>query len=190
MQRTVVAPLLMFLASSSMADTIGMKPGLWETKILNNVVDGRDMSAVAAGTSTKMQQMMANMPAEQRAKFEAMMKQSGAPSLGANGAVRMCISPEMASRNQIFVDHEGHCQPAQVATSGSHATFEINCASNGTVTTGHGEATRTNDRVLSKVDMTTKNSAGASHVMHVESEMTFLGSDCGDIKPPSVPAKP
>ena len=190
MHRIALGTLLAVLAVPSSADTIGLKPGLWESKVLNSVVDGHDTSAVTAGAPAQMQQMMANLPPEQRAKIEAMMKQRGAPAVSANGAIQMCISPEMASRDSMFVDREGRCQPTKVTTSGNHSTFDINCASNGTTTTGHGEATRSNDRVQSKVDMTTKDKTGATHVMHVESEMTFVSPDCGDVKPPPLPKKP
>jgi hypothetical protein len=167
----------------------GLKPGLWESKVVKQVVDGRDTSAQMADAGSKMQQAMANMPAEQRARMEAMMKQHGGPTMGSDGSVKMCISPEEASQDRPVVDRERRCQPATITRAGNRTTFTINCSSNGTVTTGKGESTATGDTISSEVDMTTKKANGETHVLHTETAMRFLGSDCGDVKP-MAPAAP
>ena len=33
------------------------------------------------------------------------------------------------------------------------------------------------------MDMTTKKASGETHQRHIETEMKFLGADCGDVKP-------
>jgi len=37
------------------------------------------------------------------------------------------------------------------------------------------------------MDMTTRMSNGQSRTTHTESEMKFIGPDCGDVKPMAVP---
>jgi hypothetical protein len=95
----------------------------------------------------------------------------------------MCISPEEASRDKPVLDREGRCQPAIVTHSGNHTTFTINCSSNGNTTTGKGESTAVGDVITSQIDMTVRKANGETHTMHNESEMKFLGPDCGDVKP-------
>jgi hypothetical protein len=53
--------------------------------------------------------------------------------------------------------------------------------------TGKGESTATGDVITSRVDMSTRRGKGETHVMHSESEMKFLGPDCGDVKPIPLP---
>jgi hypothetical protein len=57
--------------------------------------------------------------------------------------------------------------------------------------TGKGESTATGDVISSRVDVSTRKGKGETHTMHSETEMKFLGSDCGDVKPIPLPkAKP
>jgi hypothetical protein len=141
----------------------GLKPGLWETQITKQVIDGKG------------------------AKMEAVFKSNGA-SLGAGGSVRPCISPEMANRDTSWVDPKGRCQPAKVSRSGSQATFEVSCASDGTTTTGKGVSTISGDSVSSVMDMTIAKAGGETRVIHTETEMKFLGAGCGDVKPLAMPS--
>jgi hypothetical protein len=179
----LAAPLL----TAEAADMI--KPGLWENKVLKMVVDGKDMAAQMADMMAKRDQMMASLPPDQRAKVEAMIKSNGL-ALGNDGGFRICISPEMAKRNTPVIDKEGRCQPAKVARSGNRTSFEVNCASNGVTTVGKGTATTSGDVITMEEDVTTTstNANGTTRVMHMETEMHYLGSDCGDVKPPDAPA--
>jgi hypothetical protein len=182
MRKSMLAWLFALAAIQVFADGIGLKPGLWETRVVKQLMDGRDMSAQIAGASAQMQQAMANMTPEQRARMDAMMKDRGGPTVGSNGTIRMCISPEMASRDKPRIDREG-CEPATVSRSGNHATFEFSCTRNGNVTSGKGEATTRGDSISTVVDTTVRRASGETHVMHSETEMKFLGADCGDVKP-------
>ena len=186
MRKSMLACLTALAALQVFAGGIGLKPGLWETRVVKQVMDGRDMSAQIAGAATQMQQAMANMTPEQRARVEAMMKEHGGPTVGGNGTIRMCITPEMANRDKPLIDREG-CEPATVNRSGNHATFEFSCTRNGNTTSGKGEATTSGDTISTVVDATIHKASGETHVMHNESEMKFLGADCGDVKPITPP---
>ena len=179
------AALVALVALTAEADGIGLKPGLWEVRVVKQVMDGRDMSAQMAGLNDKMQQAMASMPPEQRAQMEAMMKQRGA-SMGHDGSTRICVSPEMARRDRPLVDREGRCQPATVTRSGNRATFEFSCTNGGDTTTGKGSSTVGADLISTHVDMTTRKSNGETHATESETEMRFLGPDCGNVKPPDL----
>jgi len=183
----MLTTLIVLTSATTFAAGFGLKPGLWEMHIVKQVTDGRDMSAQVAAAGTQMQQMLANMPADQRARVEAMMKQNGAPSFASNGAIRMCISPEMATRDTPIVDREGHCQPSVVNRSGNRTTFEINCKTQNGDMTGKGESVSSGDLITTKMDATTHDAGGATHTMHTESELKYLGTDCGDVKPITPP---
>ena len=190
MRTTTLACLMVLATGPACAAGIGLKPGLWETRLTSQVVDGKDTTAAVSGAAAQMQKMMANMPPEQRERMEAMMKQHGGPRIANDGSVKMCISPEMANRDRPIIDREGRCQPATVTRSGNVSKFEFQCATNGITTSGKGEATSDGDTIRTTVDMTTTKAGGETHVMHNESEMKFLGADCGDVQPVAPPKSP
>jgi hypothetical protein len=192
MRKPLVAALVALAAFGvvdGFAAGFGLKPGLWESRIVKHVMDGRDMTAQMAGAMSQMQTNLSRLPPEKRAQMEAMMKEHGALTAGTEGTTKMCISPEMAARDKPMVDPEGRCQPAKISQSGNHTTFEFNCNNNGTVMTGKGESTAAGDVITGRVDISTKKANGETHVMHNETEMKFLGADCGDVKPMSLPKK-
>jgi Tfp pilus assembly protein PilV len=183
MKQTLLASVALLVVFAANAEDSGLKPGLWEIHVIKQVVDGHDQSAQMAGMAEKMQQAMANMPPEQRARLEATMKDRFA----ANGAVRVCISPEMAKHNAPVIDKDGHCRPASQQRSGNHMSYEFSCETNGTLSTGKGESTVTGELVTSQMDLTMRGKDGKSHVTHSESEMRFVAADCGDVKPITPP---
>jgi len=186
-----LAALVAFAAVNGLAAGFGLKPGLWESRIVKHVMDGRDMTSQMTGTMSQMQNNLSRLPPEKRAQLEAMMKDHGALATGTAGTTKLCISPEMAGRNKPIVEPEGRCQPTKIGQSGNHTTFEINCSTGGTVMTGKGESTATGDVITSRVDVSTRKAKGETHMMHSETEMKFLGADCGDVKPIPLPkAKP
>jgi hypothetical protein len=187
MRKQLIVALAAIAAVNGLAAGFGLKPGLWESRIVKHVLDGRDMTSQMTGAMSQMQNNLSRLPPEKRAQLEAMMKDHGALTMGTAGTTRLCISPEMAGRNKPIVDPEGRCQPTKINQSGNRTTFEINCSASGTVMTGKGESTATGDVITSRVDMSTRHGKGETHVMHSESEMKFLGPDCGDVKPIPLP---
>lgn len=187
MRRSVLTGLIVVTSAAAFATGLGLKPGLWEMHIVKQVTDGHDMSAQVAAAGAQMEQMLASMPADQRARVEGMMKQNGAPSFASNGSIRMCISPEIAKRDAPIVDREGHCQPSALNRSGNRTTFEINCKTKSGDITGKGESVSSGDLITTKMDATTHDAGGATHTMHTESELKYLGTDCGDVKPMTPP---
>jgi len=184
MRPYLLAGLVVLSVTPALAAGPSLKAGLWEMKTINQTMDGKDQSAAVGAGYARMQESLANLPPEQRARVEAMMKQRGGPTFGADGTIRMCISPEMAARDRPIVDREGRCQPATVTTSGNEMQFEVNCSSNGVTTVGKGHRSTSADGVIhTTIDMTTRKDNGETHVMHNESEMHFVGADCGDVKP-------
>ena len=171
-------PAMMIMCAQAQAAN---KPGLWEMRIVKNVVDGQDHSAQMAEMGDKMQAAMAKLSPQQRAQMSAMMGHSGM-SMGSQGAMQMCITAEMAKRDVPVVDKDHACKPANVQRSGNHTTYEFSCTTKGVTTTGKGEATANGDTVSMRSDLTTK-SATETHHIQTEMEMRFVQSDCGKVKP-------
>ncbi len=185
MRKSIIVSLAVFSAAQVLAAGYWLKPGLWESKMTKRVVDGQEKPVQMAGSASKMQEMMASMPPEQRARMEAMMKERGGGAMGGDGSQKLCVTPEQASLENPIIDK--HCQPAAVNRSGNHVSFTVNCSFEGMTSTGKGEATSTGDTVTTQMDTTTRRATGETHTMHMESEMKFVSSDCGDVKPISTP---
>jgi len=187
----LVIGLVSFTALHAWANSFGLKAGLWESRIVKMTVDGQDRTGAMSQASSRMQAAMANMPPEQRARMEAMMKDQGGGATGPNGATRMCISEEMANSEKPFTSpgKDEHCQPASITHSGNRTTYSITCTAYGQTSTGKGEAIATGDTISTKLDMTSKSATGETHERHMETEMKFLGTDCGGLKP-IMPPKP
>ncbi|MBL8502884.1 MAG: DUF3617 family protein [Rhodocyclaceae bacterium] len=175
MKKLVPALALSLLAAPAFAGD--MKAGLWEMKTLRQVVDGQDMQA----QMRQMQQQMAGLPPEQRKQMEAMMGRQGM-GMGPGGAMRMCISEEMAKRDAPVLDPDGQCQPAKVSRSGNTVRYEIDCMMEGRRSQGKGESTFSGNSVHSRMDMVTMDASGR-HTMQSESQMTYLGPDCKGLAP-------
>lgn len=175
MKNLVPALALILLAAPALAGD--MKAGLWEMKTIRQVVDGQDMQA----QMRQMQQQMAGLPPEQRKQMEAMMGRQGI-GMGAGGAMRMCISEEMAKRDAPVLDPDGQCQPAKVSRSGNTVRYEIDCMMEGRRSQGKGESTFSGNSVHSRMDMVTMDASGR-HTMQSESQMTYLGPDCKGLAP-------
>ncbi len=186
MRKAMLGCFIMLGALHVYAQVISVKPGLWEMRMVKQLKDGKDMTAQINGAMAQMQDRLANMPPEQREKMEAMMKQHGAPAMGGNGSVKMCITPDQARENKPLIDRAG-CQPATVKRSGNRSSFEFNCTTNGMTTSSKGESTMSGDVISTVEDTTTHAATGDSHVLHTETEMKFLGADCGDVKPMPAP---
>ncbi len=168
---------------------IGLKAGLWEVHLVKQTVDGRDNSAQLAASLEHMKQQMASLPPEQRERMEAMMKQSGVQ--GSNGGFRICVSPEMAQRDAPPVlDREGHCQPASIQRHDNSTDFQFSCTTNGITMTGKGHAAMLGNLIKTHTEVTTRTASGTTHETQNDSEMTYLGSDCGDLKQPASPSRP
>ena len=179
MKKTALA-IMLVASSAAHAETGAMRAGLWETKMIHQVVDGRDMTAQMAAQQARMQAAMAKMTPEQRQMMGASMK--GIPGQGGGGSTRICISPAMAAKHMAQVNSDGRCPPAAVTTSGNKTSYSFNCTKDGRTTAGSGMSTVNGDSVSSHVEVKTGDAKG-SHTMAMDSEMTYLGADCQGITP-------
>lgn len=165
------------------AAALGLRPGLWDVRLVRQVVDGHDVSAQLTESIAKAQAALANLPPEQRARVQAMLDQAGV-NPGGNASFRICISSAMAARDLPVMDKSGSCQPALLSRSGSQTRFRIDCTADGTHVQGQGEAISTGNTIRSKSDITTRAADGSTHTLHNETQMQYISADCGGLRPP------
>ena len=167
------------IATPAAAQT--MKPGLWE---INNKMGGSgDTGAKMAAAQAEMQKQMAAMPPEQRKQMEKMMAQQGvnmAPS-GAGGgmAVRVCITKEMAARNETPT--QGDCKQEQLQKSGNTSKFKFTCSK--PPSSGEGEVTMNSPESYTMKMKMTSQEKGKPEQMTMDAQGKFVSSDCGSVKP-------
>ncbi len=179
MKKVIVVALLSGVAGLVQAQVPETKPGLWESKLTKNVVDGKDMTAQIDDAMAKMQARLAQMTPEQRAMVESHMKTM---TSGSGGSVRFCVSPEMAAKHAIAGDPHGNCPPTSTSVSGNKTSFSINCTHDGRTAVGTGQIVVNGNSTTYHADMKTTDSKG-SHTVVMDAEMRYLGSNCQGIKP-------
>ena len=156
-----------------------IQPGLWEMRVIKQVVDGEDQTARIAAAQQQMKAAMAKLLPEQRKQMEASMAGVGA---GTGGAHRLCISPAMAAQDKPAMPTDAKCEPPTSKRTGNRTDYEFSCQQGGDTVKGKGQSEVSANRVVTRMDMVTSGPQG-KHSMLTESEMQFVGADCGTIKP-------
>ena len=169
------------IATPATAQT--MKPGLWE--ITNKMGGSGDTGAKMAAAQAEMQKQMAAMPPEQRKQMEKMMAQQGvnmAPGAAGGGmAVRVCITKEMAARNETPAQSQGDCKQEQLQKSGNTTKFKFTCTK--PPSSGEGEVTMNNPESYTMKMKMTSPEKGKPEQMSMDAQGKFVSSDCGSVKP-------
>lgn len=177
-RRTALVAMLATNAVAATADP-AVQPGLWEVRMVRQYMDGRDVTALVPVALSGLQQLMGGMTPQQRKQVEATLG-----SQVANGSTvqRLCVSPEMASGDKPLLPADVKCKPTEFNRQGTRLTFAFNCADQGRTTTGRGVSQLASQRVTTRVDLVT-NDANGRHTWINQSEASFLGADCGSLKP-------
>jgi hypothetical protein len=176
MKKVLFGALLVSASVGSMADVV-VKPGLWEIRLVRQYMDGSDVTALVPAALAGLQQLMGGMTPQQRKQMEATF---GKPP--ASTVQRICVSPEMAAGDKPLLPPDVKCEPTAFNRDGSRVTFEFNCADQGRTTTGKGVSQLASERVATRIDLVT-NDANGRHTWLNQSEATFIGADCGNLKP-------
>jgi hypothetical protein len=160
-----------------------MKAGLWEVSNRIGSPDGRLQAAMA-----RMQQQMAQLDPAQRKTLQQMMAKQGVelddPAGGAIRA-RMCVTPEMAARNDLPVQQQGSCTHTRSPLRGDTMKIAFTCSE--PRASGEGELSFSGDtayRVRMKV---TSAARGQDETITMDGSGKWLGADCGAVKPFAMP---
>jgi hypothetical protein len=170
-----------FAALPATAQT--MKPGLWE--ITNKMGGSGDSGAKMAAAQEQMQKQMASMSPEQRKQMEKMMAQQGVSmqpgAPGGGMSTRVCITKEMAARNEAPAQHQGDCKQESMQKSGNTTKFKFTCSK--PPSTGEGEVTMHSPESYSMKMKMSRDVKGKPEQMTMGAQGKFVSSDCGSIKP-------
>ncbi len=176
--QSLVCATTLLLAGAANAQT--MKPGLWE---ITNQMQGAPGSQTA-GAMAEMQKQLASMPPEQRKMMEDMMAKKGVQMGAASGggmAVKVCITPEMAARNDVAQHQQGDCSHTNSPRVGNTMKFAYVCTK--PPSRGEGQVTFTSPEAYSMQMKSTTTIKGKEESMDMQANGKWLGSDCGSVKP-------
>ena len=160
-----------------------IKPGLWET---NNKMGAG--SGKLQGVLAMAQQQIAGMAPDQRKQVEGMMARQGVVISNDGVVAKMCITPDMAARQQLPIQQHGNCSYQHAPVVGNGMKFSFSCTN--PQASGEGSATFVSPTAYTASMRVTTNATGASETMNIESSAQWLGADCGAVKPVTLPAAP
>lgn len=169
-------PVLALLSATAMAQTT--KPGLWE--IQSKVGGNPEVDKAMA----QMRQQLASLPPAQRKQMEDMMASQGLKiGQGAGGAMAMqiCITPEMAARNDLPTQAEGDCTTKIHSRTGN--TVKLSFACKDPQSSGEGTYTFRGDTGYDMKMQVKTAQAGKTMNTTVEGTGRWLNAQCGNIKP-------
>ena len=159
---------------------MGIQPGLWEAKATQQVVDGHDVQAKMAAAQQEMAQMLKNMPPAQRQQMEKAM---GA-RMTAGGTTQICISPAMAAMDKPLPPKDMQCDSLKTQRTGNSLDYEMSCKTATHGMKGKGKSSFTATSMKTQMDMQIQDSkTSKQHRMQTASEMRFISSNCGAVKP-------
>ena len=101
-----------------------VRPGLWEFRSTRMNIGGLpDVSPQMA----QMQQHLNSLPPDMRRMVEQQMAARGV-TLGNDGAVRSCITPEQATQDSIYSGKsDGNCTLGRVVKTGNTVSGSLTC---------------------------------------------------------------
>jgi hypothetical protein len=170
-------------AALGSAQAQALKPGLWE--ITHQTQGGGDMGRAMAA----MQQQMASMSPQQRKLVQEHMARQGMQmglGGGAGTSVKVCITPEMAQRNQVPGQHAG-CNSTSQARSGN--TMKVAFACTNPPSKGEGEVTFSSPEAYTSKMTVTTTAQGKPQQMTMNASGKWLAADCGSVKPTVAPKR-
>jgi len=173
-------PLLLVPGVACAADSLMMKPGLWEMH------QTPEFSPEQQAKMEQAQKAMASMPPEQKAMMEKMMAQRGVSMNMSGGTitVKTCLSKEQAERNAPPVtDAKSRCTH-DVKRNGNTIHTHFSCMD--PASEGDSDVTLTGNGFTSKTRVTHQRN-GKTETVSISGDGRWLGTDCGDLKPVGTP---
>ncbi len=171
--------LLLSTLCVTTAQAQSTKPGLWE---INQKMGG---SAEMDQAMAQMQKQMAGMSPAEKKMMQDMLGKQGmtmpAPGAGGGMAMKVCITPEMAAKQDMPVQTEGDC--TTTITSRSANTLKMNFVCRNPPSTGEGTYTFSGDTAYTmKMQMKTTQQ-GKPVSTTLDGQGKWLSASCGTVKP-------
>jgi len=179
MPRLSFALLLSASACVCAAQAQTTKPGLWE--VTQKMGGNPEMDKAMA----QMQQQMAGMsPAEKKMMQDMLAKQGmSMPAAGAGGgmAMKVCITPEMAAKQDMPVQTEGEC--TTTITSRSANALKMNFVCKNPPSSGEGTYTFSGDTAYTMTMLMKSTHQGKLVSTTLDGQGKWLSASCGTVKP-------
>lgn len=171
MHRTVLCLLLGLAAgTAALGQTPPIKPGLWEV---------RNDSTVGGQRMPDMAERMKSMPAEQRKRMEALMKQRGVDTSG--GALRICMTRQTLDQGHWQDGGRADCKTNVTSRSSSAWKWRSVCTQ--PAVTSDGEAVFHDAEHYTVSIRSTVAVQGQPRESTMVSKARWVDADCGDVKP-------
>ena len=166
------------------------RAGLWEVTNKLAGAGSPSMQAMANQQSHDMEAMRAQMdkmPPEQRKAMEAMMQKLGQGNMNDKDGmtVKVCVTPEMASQNQLTQHQRANCTNQRSPVIGGVMKISYVCTK--PASRGEGTATFSGDTGYT-MNMTMNITEGGRNMSTaMSSKGKWLSANCGNVKPPVMP---
>lgn len=158
-----------------------IKPGLWQVQVT---------SSMQMALPPEVQAKIAAMPAAQQAQMQAMMGGGMGAAKPASTTVKSCVASAMTPTdllNQAQQKSGMTCKFTNQQVTASAISFDINCTTAQGTASGHASYTMADsEHGTGSTHMTVAMSANGHSMnatMDGTSVYTYLGTDCGDVKP-------
>ena len=179
MPRLSFALLLSACMCVSAAHAQTTRPGLWE---INQKMGGNpEMDKAMA----QMQQQMAGLsPAEKKMMQDMLAKQGmSMPVAGAGGgmAMKVCITPDMAAKQDMPVQTEGECTTTITSRSASSLKMSFLCKN--PPSSGEGTYTFSGDTAYTMTMLMKSTHQGKPVSTTLDGQGKWLAASCGAVKP-------
>jgi len=161
-----------------------LKPGLWE---INSKIGG---SAETDSAMAQMQQQLAGMPPAQRKQMEDMLaKQGMSMGAGAGGGIsaKICMTKEMAERNEVPQPRQGSCTSSVSPRTGNTQKISYTCTQ--PPSSGEGQLTWQGSEAYTMKMVTSSSVKGKPEKMTLDGTGKWLSANCGAIRPLAAPKK-
>ena len=165
----VAAACTLALLAAGAVQATEIRPGLWEFRSRVGVAGAPDLS-IQVG---QVQEQLKLLPPDTRRTIEQQMAARGV-RLADDGAVRSCITPEQARKDNIYSGKiEGNCVLSDVVKTATTVTGKVSC----TDPQGSGDFVAT---LNGPTQFGTRMDVRSAHGnFNLETDARWLAEDCG-----------
>lgn len=158
------------IQSDSTMQPLNVKPGLWEVSVTMTGVPA--MPAIPDS-------VLAQMPPDQRAKLEAMMK-------GQANTMKTCVTKDKIEKSEAFRNAPKSCTYTIVSSTSSKLEMKTECTQNGVKMAGDFVVEAVdpeNVKGSMRMNASGGNTSDGNNAMNMNTTFTekWLGADCGDV---------
>jgi hypothetical protein len=150
---------------------LDIKPGQWETTV----------TISRSGAPPLPPEVLARIPAEQRAQMEQRMKASAAQGPQTH-VTKSCLTKEDLAKSFGAFNSNPNCKQTIVSSSARSADFKLECINQGMVTTGTGHVDAIDSEHTSGKSKMTMAAGGQTSTSEVTFSSKWLGATCADNK--------